>query len=97
MKDCKYMTGVTCNFKHETTNEDCTLCMTNVMLIHTDVMLKAICSMRLEFGHAKNILIAYKEIVDTQRGLVKLIKEAYPEAAERATIPREPPNRMAVA
>jgi len=91
------MDGVTCNFKHETTHEDCTLCMTNVMLIHTNIMLEAICSVKVEFDHAKNILIAYREIVDTQRGLVKLMKEACPEAAERATIPREPPSRMAVA
>lgn len=89
MKNCKYMEGSTCNFKHETTHEDCTLCIMNVILKHTNVMLESICEMNIKFGNARNIYIAFSEMKKTQTGLVKLMKEAHPDAIERASAPKD--------
>lgn len=89
MPDCKFMKGVNCTFEHETDHEDCTLCMTNVMLIHTNRMILSIGMLTGPFNISRNIHEAFGEIQLTQQGLVKLMEVSCPEAIKRARIPIE--------
>ena len=83
------MEGKNCTFEHEASQGDCLLCIPNAILTHVNVLLSSICSMNIEFGHARNIYVAFDEIKKMQKGLVKLMKEACPEAIERAKLPKD--------
>lgn len=96
MGECKYMDGKSCNFEHEPTKEDCMLCMPNVILIHVNVLLNSVCAMDVKFGQARNIYVAFAEIQEAQKGFVKLMESAYPEAIKRAKIPKIEPQTRAV-
>jgi len=96
LKDCKYIEGKNCKFEKEMTHEDCMLCIPNVMILHVNILLESVCEMNVKFGQARNIYTAFNEIKKTQKGIVKLMNEAYPEAAERARVPNDGSSRMNV-